>query len=764
VTDVAELEVVAKSRGVTQTTKDLNGLANSGERAEKATNKFADQMGKFIGRVAIVGTATAAFVKFVDVTRRFQQLQAQLETATGSAQRAAVAFDALKDFAATTPYSVEQATDAFIKLTNLGLSPSEKALRAYGNTASAMGKELNQLIEAVADASTGEFERLKEFGIKARQEGDNVTFTFRGVATTVRKEAGEIEEYLQRIGEVEFAGAMARQADTLNGALSNLGDATDQLFMSISELGAGEIFEDIIRGATSGIQELTDMIASGQIEGYLGAILGKFDGWAKDISNGAEIVGEIFSQTWEIIGTEGEGLFSFLTDAATNWVENTRSLLQILAVETASVFDKAGAVIDEVFIQNNKDADAVLEGIANRWETSNSARFESIDLIVQERDAALQSFRDQIQAADQARQSYDQLRDARRQAAEGSDRLAEFRTGAPRGRTEGSSEKKQREKEFESLIEQLATEEEAIRASYERRQAIILENTDAGSARQLDLMVRNEEKMNEEIETLRSKDIDNLRESLMNETEQIENEYQERLEIIRSNEQLLADEKIALLDKVELDRLTKLREYREQENRMVRAFGHEQVNEYKSYLDAIEEVQGASWDAQALTYTGMLVQMTASGARESRKQFELNKAAGISNALVSAGVGAAKALEWGWPMGPIFAGLIWLNALSQVNRIRGTSYGGGGAGGGSVSSSAGAMGGAAASVPTSGLTMAPQQQAVAQQGPTINIYGGIQGNDAKKIFNEFKELIGKADFVLIEENTTNGMRLRGTGT
>ena len=35
-----------------------------------------------------------------------------------------------------------------------------------------MGKSLNQMIEAVADATTGEFERLKEFGIKARTHGE----------------------------------------------------------------------------------------------------------------------------------------------------------------------------------------------------------------------------------------------------------------------------------------------------------------------------------------------------------------------------------------------------------------------------------------------------------------------------------------------------------------------------------------------------------------------------------------------------------------
>ena len=41
-------------------------------------------------------------------------------------------------------------------------------------------QNLDQFIEAIADATTFEFERLKEFGIKSKQIGDDVQFTFRG--------------------------------------------------------------------------------------------------------------------------------------------------------------------------------------------------------------------------------------------------------------------------------------------------------------------------------------------------------------------------------------------------------------------------------------------------------------------------------------------------------------------------------------------------------------------------------------------------------
>jgi hypothetical protein len=73
----------------------------------------------------------------------------------------------LTEFASTTPFQLDTVVESFIKMQALGLNPTEDALRSFGNTSAAMGKDLMQFIEAVADASVGEFERLKEFGVKS---------------------------------------------------------------------------------------------------------------------------------------------------------------------------------------------------------------------------------------------------------------------------------------------------------------------------------------------------------------------------------------------------------------------------------------------------------------------------------------------------------------------------------------------------------------------------------------------------------------------
>jgi hypothetical protein len=231
-----------------------NAMGDIKKSVEVATAAIAS----IVGALSVEAFAT----KLIAVQREFDVLNSSLITVSGSSRAAEIEFAWIKDFAATTPFSLAEVTGAFVKMKALGLDASREALESYGNTASAMGKSLNQLIEAVADAATGEFERLKEFGIKASSEGDRVTLTFRGMSETVGKNAAEITEYLRRLGEVDFAGAMETRAKTLDGAISNLGDTWDQLFMTFNKGLFGDILLDSVRGLTSVIQGLNNGVAS----------------------------------------------------------------------------------------------------------------------------------------------------------------------------------------------------------------------------------------------------------------------------------------------------------------------------------------------------------------------------------------------------------------------------------------------------------------------------------------------------------------------
>ena len=425
-TDYARLVISVDSRQVRNADKDMAGMS-------RTASGLASGVSRMIGPLLSAATAMAALSKAVSIQRQFDVLNAGLITATGNSEKAAQAFEALQDFAAKTPYSLDQAVEGFTKLVNLGLTPSEQALLSYGNTASAMGKDLNQMIEAVADAATGEFERLKEFGIKAKQEGDSVSLTFRGTTTRIGNNAREIEEYLTALGENEFAGAMERRMDTLDGAMSNLGDTWDQTYRLINEAGLGELMEDSVRGTIAALEELNAALDSGQLEAFLSAIAGKFDGFGRDVDASFEIITQLIktdTSRWDALI---ENNVNTMIATFRDFPENVRAFIQIMTVEVLAGFDMVKAYarafndgINAIF--TNDTWSGVGDRLERELSIASSTREGSIISIITERDAALASFDAQINAAGELRKSYDDLRAAR--AAGTDDRLERFGVGA----------------------------------------------------------------------------------------------------------------------------------------------------------------------------------------------------------------------------------------------------------------------------------------------------------------------------------------------
>jgi len=236
--------------------------------AESTTNEATiDNVGRFASGVgaagrAAVGTATGlvglgagAVAGIANIGGEFERIRASLETIEGSKSGAEAAFKTIQDFARTTPNGLQETTEAFIKLRARGLDASIPALQSYGDTAAAMGKTLNDAIEAVADATTGEFERLKEFGIKASTEGDKVKLTFKGITTTVQKDSKAIEQYLIQLGQTNFGGGMERQSKTLGGVFSNLSDTVSQLADTAFQSGLGDALKEVIADMTGAAGE-----------------------------------------------------------------------------------------------------------------------------------------------------------------------------------------------------------------------------------------------------------------------------------------------------------------------------------------------------------------------------------------------------------------------------------------------------------------------------------------------------------------------------
>lgn len=169
----------------------------------------------------------------IEATGRFERFGAVLSNTLG-AEQARKALEDINTFAATTPFQVDELTDSYLKLANRGLTPTLEQMTLLGDLAASQGKSFEQLTEAVLDATTGEFERLKEFGIKASKEGDRVTIAFKGMQQTIANTPEAIQQALLGFGELEgVAGGMAAISNTLEGQLSNLQDRFTKLQVTL---------------------------------------------------------------------------------------------------------------------------------------------------------------------------------------------------------------------------------------------------------------------------------------------------------------------------------------------------------------------------------------------------------------------------------------------------------------------------------------------------------------------------------------------------
>jgi hypothetical protein len=252
---MAGKDVQIKIGAVDQTKAAFNSVSRSLSGLRSAVFSVQGAIAGVIGGAAIKG--------IVDINASFQQLQASLVTFTGSQEAANKQFEILRQFASKTPFSLQEVVGGFNILVARGINPTVKSFESFGNIAAGTGKTLNQFVEAVADAAVGEFERLKEFGIKASVEGDKVKMTFGGVTQTITKDSESILAYLEKLGQTKFAGSIERQSKTLSGAFSNFGDAVDDLAVTLGKAGLNNVIVDITRALTDLISRLSEATKAG---------------------------------------------------------------------------------------------------------------------------------------------------------------------------------------------------------------------------------------------------------------------------------------------------------------------------------------------------------------------------------------------------------------------------------------------------------------------------------------------------------------------
>ncbi len=302
-------------------------------------------LAKLAATGALVGVS-ALGAGAIATAAKFEQFQIMLEGTEGSAAKAKAAMDWVRQFAKTTPYELEQVMQAFVQLKAYGIDPLDGSLVAAGDAAAGMSKDLMQAVEALADAQTGEFERLKEFGIRARVEGNKVAFTYMKNGKEIRREttnnAAAMKGAITGIWSDRFGGSMERQSKTFNGMISNLKDGWSDFMLRVGQAG---VF-DTVKGKLQGVLD------------WLNARLddGSIDKWAQAVSDQME---RVVKAIGKIDQADVDDFIAQLKTVATSVTDIVKGLGQLLG--WLNKIDKAWGSFD-----------AGVDKAADRWGLGGS--------------------------------------------------------------------------------------------------------------------------------------------------------------------------------------------------------------------------------------------------------------------------------------------------------------------------------------------------------------------------------------------------------
>jgi hypothetical protein len=237
---IAKLKEIEPIRDrIAEVNQQVRGLDNTTKSQEAGWTKYAGLVKAAFVVGVIIEFAKQVFsvgMEVFNLTAKFEKYETVLKNALGSQDKATAALKMLKDIAATTPFSLDEMTASFNKMVNRGLLPTSGEMKKLSDLAASQGKSFDQLTEAVLDAQMGEAERLKEFGIKMKKEGDNVSLSFKGQTTNVKNNEKAIYEAIVAMGEYNgVAGVTSEVSDKLAGKQSNLGDKIEGVVVQLGE-------------------------------------------------------------------------------------------------------------------------------------------------------------------------------------------------------------------------------------------------------------------------------------------------------------------------------------------------------------------------------------------------------------------------------------------------------------------------------------------------------------------------------------------------
>jgi hypothetical protein len=394
--------------------RPLRFIRDGLQRAQDGTNQYRDangrlrdEMGRFTARArqteaemrqiggaaesarghlvslhsAIMAVAGGVAVKkgfdwLVQGNADMETYQNTLAVVLKDQQKAADTLAWAATFAASTPFEIPEVVEATTKLASYGLE-AKKVLGVTGDMAAVMGKSLDQAVEAIADAQTGELERLKEFGItKAMIEAQGAK-----MGATLTNKSGQITDEkafnaaLFALMEDRYKGGMELQSKTFKGMLSN---ASDFVGTMGRELGK-PVFEKLKVGMGDVLEWAQRLKDSGQLQAWIVGVQNAAGTAWRVMAGAGAIIGQVFRESYRVARQNVE----MIAGVMTAWYAEHKPQLEIIGQGFMAAFRalqdawQQYAVPAITWLRGSNGLKGLVEGIAEvaGWIVDAAAYF-----------------------------------------------------------------------------------------------------------------------------------------------------------------------------------------------------------------------------------------------------------------------------------------------------------------------------------------------------------------------------------------------------
>lgn len=416
------LDASAYGKALDEIKSRRNALQGQAEQVQKV-NKELGGMPPMLKKIAVAIAAAFSVREVARATEAYTSIRNRLALVTEGSMELAQAQDAVFQIAQNARQPLEATAELYQRIaTNsdeLKISASgvagvvetiSKTLAISGASSQASsaamiqlgqafasgtlrGQELNSVLEQAPALAKALAAGLGVNIGELRKLGEEGKLTAENVIQALQSQGAAVDEQFSKI-EVTGGQAMTVLGNSLVKVIGELNDAT----------GAGTAFGE-------SIMQLSEWLDSGVLtDGVIASFSvwsGVFDAMSQDLAS--------LQLDLDSLADGGESTAQFLARAFLELPVNLRTMIQLRVVEILNLFDKAVAManwakdsINAVFTE--KTQDTVNAELINKLKSINDVRRESVDAILQEREAILSSAAAQSESQKEERKARDEQR------------------------------------------------------------------------------------------------------------------------------------------------------------------------------------------------------------------------------------------------------------------------------------------------------------------------------------------------------------------